>query len=54
MKYFIIFIVGVILISGFLIYQGIYLPVDSNSEETITFLVKKALNSLNKKYEYSR
>jgi len=41
MKYIITLIVAIILISGFLIYQGIYLPVDSNSEETITFSVKK-------------
>jgi UPF0755 protein len=41
MKYFITFITGAILIGGFLIYQGTYLPVDPDSEETITFLVKK-------------
>jgi len=41
MRYIIILIVAVIFISGFLIYQGIYLPVDSNSEEMIVFSVKK-------------
>lgn len=41
MKYVITLITAIILVSGFLIYQGTYLPIDSDSEETITFLVKK-------------
>ena len=41
MKYFITLIVAVILIGGFLIYQGIYHPIGPGSDETIMFLVKK-------------
>ena len=41
MKYFITLIVAVILIGGFLIYQGIYYPIESGSDETVVFLVKK-------------
>jgi len=41
MKYFITLIVAVILIGGFLIYHGIYYPVESGSDETVMFLVKK-------------
>jgi len=41
MKYFITLIIAIILFSGFLVYQGIYLPVDSNSDQTVIFLVKK-------------
>ena len=41
MKYIITLIIAVILFSGFLIYQGIYLPLDPGSEETKVFLVKK-------------
>lgn len=41
MKYFITLIIVIILIGGFLIYQGIYLPVNSGSDETKIFLVKK-------------
>ena len=40
-KYFITLIIAIILFSGFLVYQGIYLPVDSNSDQTVIFLVKK-------------
>lgn len=41
MKYFITLIVAVILIGGFLIYQGIYYPIEPGSDETVIFLVKK-------------
>lgn len=41
MKYLITFIIALILISGFLVWQGIYNPVDYDSNETIVFLVKK-------------
>lgn len=41
MKYFITLIVAVILIGGFLVYQGIYYPMEPGSDETIMFLVKK-------------
>jgi UPF0755 protein len=41
MKYILTLIIAVILIIGFLVYQGIYIPVDHNSEETVRFLVKK-------------
>jgi len=41
MKYFITLIVAVILIGGFLIYQGIYYPIKPGSDETVIFLVKK-------------
>ena len=41
MKYFITLIVAVILIGGFLVYQGIYYPMEPGSDETIVFLVKK-------------
>jgi len=41
MKYFITLIVAVILIGGFLIWQGIYYPIESGSDETVMFLVKK-------------
>jgi len=41
MKYFITLIVAVILIVGFLIYQGIYYPIEPGSDETVMFLVKK-------------
>ncbi len=41
MKYFITLIVAVILIGGFLIYRGIYYPIEPGSEETVIFLVKK-------------
>jgi len=41
MKYFITLIVAIILIGGFLIYQGIYYPIESGSDEIVIFLVKK-------------
>jgi len=41
MKYIITLIVAVILIGGFLIYQGIYYPIEPGSNETVVFLVKK-------------
>lgn len=41
MKYFITLIVAVILIGGFLIYQGIYYPIEPGSDQTVIFLVKK-------------
>jgi len=41
MKYFITLIVAVILITGFLIYQGIYYPIEPGFDETVIFLVKK-------------
>ena len=41
MKYVITLIVAVILIGGFLIYQGVYYPIESSSDETVIFLVKK-------------
>lgn len=41
MKYIITLIIAVILFSGFLIYQGIYLPLDPGSEETKVFLIKR-------------
>ncbi len=41
MKYIIAFIIALILISGFLVWQGIYNPIDHDSEETIVFLVEK-------------
>lgn len=41
MKYFITLIVAVILIGGFLIYQGIYHPMKPGSDKTVMFLVKK-------------
>jgi len=41
MKYIITLIIAIILFSGFSIYQGIYLPLDSGSQETKVFLVKK-------------
>jgi len=41
MKYFITLIVAIILIGGFLIYQGIYYPIEPGSDETVIFLVKK-------------
>ncbi len=41
MKYFITLIVAVILIGGFLIWQGIYYPIEPGSDETVMFLVKK-------------
>ncbi len=40
MKYFLIIIL-IIFLSSFFVYQGIFLPVDSNSTKQITFLVKK-------------
>ena len=41
MKYLIILIIAIILFSGFLVYQGIYLPIDFNSDQTVIFLIKK-------------
>ena len=41
MKYLITLIVAILLIGGFLVWQGIYYPVDPNSDETVNFLVKK-------------
>lgn len=41
MKYFIILIVVIILIGGFWVWQGIYYPVNPDSDETVIFLVKK-------------
>jgi len=40
MKYILTIIIGFILIIGFLVYQGIYLPLD-NSGEVVRFLVNK-------------
>lgn len=47
MKYIITIIVAVILIVGFLAWQGVYYPVDSNSDETVTFLVKRGQDAEN-------
>lgn len=41
MKYFITLIVVIILIGGFWVWQGIYYPVNPDSDETVIFLVKK-------------
>jgi len=41
MRYFITLIVVIILIGGFWVWQGIYYPVSSDSDETVIFLVKK-------------
>ncbi len=41
MKYFITLVVAIILIAGFLIWQGIYYPIEPGSDETVIFLVKK-------------
>jgi len=41
MKYFITLIVAVILLSAFFVYQGIYYPIEPDSDETVMFLVKK-------------
>jgi len=41
MKYIITVVVAIILITGFLVWQGIYYPVDHRSNETKTFLVKR-------------
>jgi len=41
MRCFITLIIAIILIGGFLVWQGVYYPVDSHSKETVNFLVKK-------------
>lgn len=41
MKYFITLIVVIILIGGFWVWQGIYYPVNPDSNETVIFLVRK-------------
>ncbi len=41
MKYFITLIMVIVLIGGFWVWQGIYYPVNPDSDETVIFLVKK-------------
>jgi len=41
MKYIITIIVAVLLIAGFLAWQGVYYSVDPSSDETVTFLVRR-------------
>lgn len=41
MKYLITIIVAIILLGGFLTWQGVFTPIEPDSDETVIFLVKK-------------